>query len=188
MADARREAADGFEVVIENLRFRREHEIDGRVTVLKIGNQNFDDDAGIQFADFFNRLAKMLRAAVRHVVAGDGGDDDVFQFHPACGLGHAERLIGFERERFGRGHGAKAAGARAAVAGNHERRRAFAPAFPMVRALGALADRVQLEFAEQVARLRKRVGRGQLDAQPFRQTRAGFQFSRRHFNSFLATD
>src|SRR5882672_11379723 len=30
--------------------------------------------------------------------------------------------------------------------------------------------------AEQVARLRKRVGRGQLDAQPFRQTRAGFQF------------
>ena len=94
----------------------------------------------------------------------------------------ARGFIGFQRERFGRADGAKAARARAAVARDHERRRAFAPAFPMVRALGAFADGVQLEFVEQRACVRKGIRRGQLDAQPFRQARARFQFCRRHAN------
>src|ERR1019366_1494647 len=62
------------------------------------------------------------------------------------------------------------------------------PAFPMVWALRAFADGVQFEFAQQVARLREAVRRGQLDAQPFRQTRSRFQFSRRHCKTILTTD
>jgi hypothetical protein len=44
----------------------------------------------------------------------------------------------------------------------------------MVRALRAFANGVQLEFAQQIARLRKRAGRGQVEAQPFRQALARF--------------
>jgi hypothetical protein len=50
----------------------------------------------------------------------------------------------------------------------------------MVRALGAFTHGVQLQFVQQRARLRKGVGRGQLDAQPFGQARTRFQFSRAH--------
>jgi hypothetical protein len=53
----------------------------------------------------------------------------------------------------------------------------------MVRALGAFANRVELEFAKQVACLREAVRRGQVEAQPFRQARARFQFGRRHQKS-----
>ena len=55
----------------------------------------------------------MLRAAVLQIVARHGGDDNVPQPHPARRLGHALRLVGFERERLGGADRAKAAGARA---------------------------------------------------------------------------
>ena len=106
----------------------------------------------------------MFRAAVLQIIACHSGNDDV----------------GFERERFGGADRAKAARTSAAVARNHERRRAFAPAFPMVRALRAFADGVQLQLVEQAARARETVRHGQRDAQPFRQTRTRFQFSRSH--------
>ncbi len=110
------------------------------------------------------------------------------QLHPPRRLGHARRFVPFERERLGRADRAKAARARAAVARDHESRRALLPAFPMVRALGAFADRVQLQFVQQPARARETVRRGQRDAQPFRQTRTRFLFSRCHFKSILTTD
>src|SRR5213076_3084879 len=66
-------------------------------------------------------------------------------------------------------------GARAAVAGNHERRRALAPALPVVRTFRALANGVQLQLVEQVACARESIRGRQFNAQPFRQTRAGFQ-------------
>ena len=113
-----------------------------------------------------------LNFTFRDVVARHGGNDDVLQPHPAGGFGHAERFVSLERERLGRADRAKAAGACAAVAGDHEGGRAFFPALPMIRALRALADGVQLEFAQQIARLREAVRRGQLDAEPFGQARA----------------
>ena len=156
--------------------------------VVEIRHQHFDDDARIQFAHLFNRLAKMFRAAVLQVIARHRRDDDVPQPHPPRRLGHAHRLVGFQRERFGRADRAKAAGARAAVAGDHEGGRAFAPAFPMVRAFGAFADGVQLQFVKQRARAREAVRGRQSNAQPFRQPRARFQFGRRHFKYFMDTD
>ena len=99
-------------------------------------------------------------------------------WHPVCTAGtKAGRVnteFGFERQRFGGADRAKATGAGAAIAGDHERRRAFLPTFPMVWALGAFANRVQLEFTQQVARLRVAVGGRQLDAQPIWQAWAGF--------------
>ena len=94
----------------------------------------------------------MFRAAVGEVVAGDGGDDDVLEFEALRGGGDAGGFVGFEGEGFRGGDGAEAAGARAAVAGDHEGGGAAAPAFPMVRALGAFADGVEVEVREEIAR------------------------------------
>jgi len=180
--DRRREPADGFQIVIEDVRVRGEHRFDGRIGFIEIGHEHFNDNSRVQFTNLFDGRAKMIRAAVLQIIARHGGNHHVFQPHPARGFGDTRGFVGFEGERLGGGDGAKTAGARAAIAGDHERGRAFAPAFPMVRALGAFADRVQLQFVQQPARAREAVGRGQRDAQPFRQTRTRFQFSCRHFS------
>ena len=160
MPHARRETADRFEVVVENVRVRREHRLDGLIVLVEIRHEDFDHNAGVQCAHRFNRLAEMFGATVLQIIARHRRDDDVLEPHPSRSLGHPVRLIRLERERLGRGHRAKSAGARAAVARDHERGRAFAPAFPMVRTLRALADGVEFEFVEQRARSAKGVGRG----------------------------
>jgi hypothetical protein len=58
----------------------------------------------------------------------------------------------------------------------------------MVRALGAFADRVQLQFVKQPARARETVRRRQRDAQPFGQTRTRFEFSRCHFSKTFSRE
>ena len=94
------------------------------------------------------------------IVARDGRDHDVLEPHPAHGFGDALRLVVFQREGFGRGHRAKPAGARAAVARDHERGRALAPAFPAVGALGGFADGVQPQVGhERLGREEHRVAR-----------------------------
>ena len=55
----------------------------------------------------------------------------------------------FQRERFRRGDGAKSARPRATVTRDHEGGRALAPAFPAVRALRALANRVQPQIGNE---------------------------------------
>ena len=89
--------------------------------------------------------------AVLDVVAVDRGDDDVLEAHLRRRLGEAQRL-----ERIGcvlRLAGvdvAIAAGARARVAEDLERRRALAPALGDVRAARFLADGVQARAVDQL--------------------------------------
>src|SRR5213594_3469535 len=64
----------------------------------------------------------------------------------------------------------------------HERRRALAPALPMVRAPGAFADRVQAQVADQIGCLREGAARRQAQAQPLRN--AGTLLARRRQDSF----
>ncbi len=124
---------------------------------------------GFNAADRLHRPPEMLRAAVLQIVARHRCDDDVPQLHPARRLRHAPRLVVFERQRLGGADRAKSAGARAAVASDHERRRALAPTFPVIRTFRALADGVQLQFVQQSAGVREGVGRGQVETQPIRQ-------------------
>ena len=93
--------------------------------------------------------SEMIRAAVLQIVARDRGDDDVFQFHPAHRFGDALRFVFFQRKRFRRCDRAKSAGARAAIARDHHRRGALAPAFPAIRALRAFANGVQPQIGNQ---------------------------------------
>src|SRR2546425_5731324 len=103
----------------------------------------------------------MVGAAIGKVVAGNGGNDDMPETQATSGLGHAIRFVGFQCVRSGRGDCAKAARAGAAVASNHEGGGALAPAFPMVRAAGALTNSVELEFVQQRARARETFTRRQ---------------------------
>ena len=103
----------------------------------------------IHLANGIDGPSEVICAAVLQIVARDRGDDDVFQFHPAYRFGHALRLIFFQGKRFRRRDCAKSAGAGAAIACNHHCRRALAPAFPSIRALRALANRVQSQIGNQ---------------------------------------
>jgi hypothetical protein len=173
MADGGGEAADGFQIVIVYVGAGGEDGLDGGVVVKEIGDQNFNDGFGVEPADFFDGLAEVAGAAIGQIVAGDGGDDNVFEVEAAGGFGDAGRLVRFEGEWFGGGDGAESAGAGAMIAGDHESGGGLAPAFPMVGAFGALANGVELEFLQERAGLAEGVADGQLKAEPFRQARAG---------------
>jgi len=92
----------------------------------------------------------VIRPAVGHIVAGDGSDDNVFEVETFDALSDSLRFVGLEREGLGGIDGAKPTSARAPVAGNHERRRSAAPAFPSVGALGALANGVEAEIGNEI--------------------------------------
>ncbi len=98
--------------------------------VVEIRHQHFNDNPRVHLAHLLNGPPEMFRAAVLQIIPRHRRDDDVPQPHPARRLGHAHRLVGLQRQRFGRADRAKAAGARAAVAGDHERRRALFPSIP----------------------------------------------------------
>ena len=148
-AHQRRQAFNRFHVVIVNVRAGIEHDLDAPILRVKIRNEHFDDDRRIHLANRCDRAREMIGAAVLQVIARDSSDNDMFQFHPAHRLGYALRFVFFQRERFRRCHGAKSARARATVAGDHESGCALAPAFPAVRALRALANRVQPQIGNQ---------------------------------------
>ena len=90
----------------------------------------------------FDGAGKVFGATIAKIIAGDGGDNDMFQAHPGDGFGDSCWFIGFEGEGFGGGDGTEATGSGAAVASDHEGGGACAPAFPAVWALGFLADGV----------------------------------------------
>ena len=94
-----------------------------------------------------DRLGEGGRPTVGKVVAGHGRDDRVRQAHALHRFGHASGLVRVERERMARVDEAEPAGSRAALAVDHERRRAVGPALEDVRAAGFLADRDEVELA-----------------------------------------
>ena len=96
---------------------------------VEVGDEDLDDHLRVHGADGLDGAGEVERAAVLEVVAGDGGDDDVLEAHPADGLGDALGFVVLQGEGLGRADRAEAAGARAAVARDHEGGRALAPAF-----------------------------------------------------------
>ena len=151
-AHAPMQPADGLDVVAEDLRSRAEH---GRERPLLVA-----EEVGRQELDRAVRQLRLQRpghgrevagTSVVDVVAIDRGDDDVLEAHLRSSLREAQRL-----ERIGRVLGlagvdvAVAAGARARVAEDLERRGALAPALGDVRAARLLADGVQARAVDQL--------------------------------------
>src|ERR1700682_313083 len=91
---------------------------------------------------------EMLRAAIAQVVAIDAGDHDIAKLQRGDGLGQIQRLLRIERQRASVSDVAERAAARAKLAHDHERRRAFAEALADVRAGCFFANRVQVVLAQ----------------------------------------
>ena len=147
-ADAAVEARHGFHVVIQHVGARCHHRFERGPVAAKIGDEDFHFAAGDAFANLRDRARENCGAAVGLIVAIHGSDDGVAQAHALDGFGDALGLVFFGRaERLAAGHGAKAAGARADVAEDHEGGGAVLPAFAHVGAARAFADGVQVERA-----------------------------------------
>ncbi len=113
-ADHRGQALHRLEVVVEDIRLCVDHGADRVVLAVEVRREHLDDDVGVDGADGLDRAGKMQGSSVGHVVAGDGGDDDMLELETADRLGDALGLVFLKREGFGRGNGAETAGAGAA--------------------------------------------------------------------------
>ena len=121
-----------------------------------------------------NRRRVVARAAIGDVVAVDRRDDDVLELHLRRDLCEPKRLerIG-RRFGFARVHVAVAAGARARVAEDLERRGPSSPALGDVRAPRLLADRVQARAVDQLLHVEvARIGRRRAHLHPLGAARA----------------
>src|SRR5438477_198670 len=58
------QAANSFQVVVENIRLRRQDRIEGLIPIIKIGRQHFDRDYRVQLAHLVDGFAKVSRATI----------------------------------------------------------------------------------------------------------------------------
>ena len=129
--------------------------------------------AGDRRARQADRLGEDLRAAIGQIVAIDRGDDDVAEAEHLHRVRDPRRFGEIERDGLAVRHGAVAAGARADVAEDHERRRAVVPAFADVGAAGFFTDGVKVQAAHQLLELQVFLGAGRPHLQP-----VGFRHAR----------
>ena len=156
-AHRRLDAAAGLDVVVEDVGTGLEHRHQRLLLEAEeVGHQHLDVRLGAAAAQRADGLRPVAGAAIGQVVAVDRRDDDVPQAHP---LGRGRHLGGLQRvellAELARAHRAVAAGARARLAHDLERRRAAPPALADVRAARLLADRVQVALAHDVRRARR---------------------------------
>ncbi len=165
-ANARVQARDGLDVVVQDLGPRGEHGVQRFRAPHEVGDQHLDGRRGRLTADLADRIREDLGAAVRQLVAVHARHDRVAERHLGDRLTDAPRLVGVHAARPPGLHGAEAARPRAGVAEDHERRGASAPALRHVRAVRFFADRVQLFAAHEAPQvLVGRPGR-QADLEP----------------------
>ena len=131
----------GLDVVVEDVRPRLEQFRERLLLAAEeVGGQHLDGDAGAAAPDRTHRRRPVAGAAVVEVVAVDRRHHDVSEAHARDRRGELSRFERVERLAALRGvDGAIAAGARARVSHDLERRRAPPPALADVGAAGLLA-------------------------------------------------
>ena len=170
-AHPRLDAPAGLDVVVEHvgpcLEQRPERLL---LAAEEVRRQHLDRCVGQLATQREHGPGPVLRSAIGQVVAVDRGHDDVAQAHARGGRGDLARLERVERIAvLAREDGAVAAGARAGVAHDLERRGAAAEALADVRAAGLLAHGVQAVAPQDPLELRvARSGRGHAHAHPGR--------------------
>ena len=165
-AHAGRQAADGLEIVRDHLWLGRDHLVDKLRATLEVGNEHLYRRMRIQLLDAADGKGPVTGTEVGQIVPVDGGDDGVAEAHQADAHRHVVWLRGVERMGTARQGVAEAAGAGADVATDHERGCAAAPAFALVGALAAGADRVQAVRLDNLLRPTEVVVATQADLQP----------------------
>ena len=163
------QTGDRLEVVVEDVGLSFEHDVDQIASTVEIWREHFNGEKPARQAHGQDATAEVFGAAVRQVVAGYGGDDNVAQPQAPAGLGQTLRLI--DRDRTGSPAPDRAEAARpgADIAQDHERRRAAGPALRAVRAPCTLADGFEAKLADQAPREGNAARRGDRPLEPFRQ-------------------
>jgi hypothetical protein len=118
-ANAVIQSRDSFSVVIEDVRLGGDDTSNGVTIATKVRRKHFDLGAGT-LADGKDCAVPVFSAAVGKIVTGDGGDDHVPQSQPRGCFGDAFGFVNFQSLCFAFGNSAKAAGASADVAADHE--------------------------------------------------------------------
>jgi hypothetical protein len=149
-AHLRLDAPAGLDVVVEDVGAGLEQRLErGLLLAEEVGGQHLDGRIRQPPAQRAHGLGPVLGAPVGQVVAVDRGHHDVAQPHARRGRGDLAGLERVERIAVLAGeHRAVAAGPRARVSHDLERRRPAAEALADVRAAGLLADRVQAVAAQ----------------------------------------
>ena len=141
-----------LDVLREDLEPGVDHGLDVGRDALEIRDQGLDRGLRHQVLDGPHRGGEMRRAAVRQVVAVDGGQHDIAQTHQLHGARGVARLLGVEPAAWVAGvHRAETAGTGADLAHQHQRRGAGVPALADVRALGLFTDRRKAMLAHGAA-------------------------------------
>ena len=151
-ADGFLQAFDGLEVVVVDVGLGVEDDIDVLQVAFEIGHQNFDRGSGAAVLDGTDGHRPDGGATVGEFIAGDTGDDAVFEIHLRHGVGDAGGFAEVELRGAASLDRAEIAGARADVAEDHHGGGPAGPAFAEIGALGALADGVEFVFVDEFAR------------------------------------
>ena len=160
------ESSDRLEVVVQDVRPSGHDVPQRRLVPVEVGDEHLDAHARHALPKLPDRLREDVRAAVGQVVAGDRGHHDVLQPEARDRLGDPARLVVVEPGRPAGLDVAEPAGAGARVAEDHDRGGALVPALADVRAVGLLADRVEVQAAEQALEVVVVLAGGQLRADP----------------------
>ena len=114
---------------------------------MEVGGEDFDAGTGGLLADLLDDRDEGLRGAEVVVVAVDAGDDGVGEAELCDRVGYAARFVVVDGLGLALGDGAEAAATGAEVAEHHEGGGLLVPALADVRAVGGLADGVQVQVA-----------------------------------------
>ena len=143
VANARRQAADGFQIVREDFRPGIHHDVERAQVATEIAAEDLDPRAGDAFVNRAHGIGEDQRAAVREIVAVDRGQHEIAPAQLTHRLGDAHRLEPIDDAMRAAGlHVAEAASARADVSEDHDRRGTDAPTLREVWARRFLADGV----------------------------------------------
>ena len=76
--DERGEAFDRLDIVIENIGSGIGDDFEALLFGVKVWGQDFDGDSWLGGSNGFDGAGKVFGAAIAKIIAGDGGDDDMF--------------------------------------------------------------------------------------------------------------
>ena len=160
------QSLDGFDVVPDDTGLRRDDHVQKVGPCVQIGNKELNYGVAVLRPDGLHGCGPMPGSAVGEVVARHGGYDDIPQFHQGDAFGHLSGLFGVGSKGmsgFGR---AEAAAPGTDVSQNHEGRGSPAPAFGLIGAHAAAANRVQIVLLDDVPHLGPFGGAVETDLQP----------------------
>ena len=124
-------------------------ELEGKVLVIEVRGEHFDDDAGVVTANSLDDMLEVLGTTVTQIITCHSGDHNVFELHALAGFSDTLGFVRFEGIRACCFYGTETTCTSALFTSDHEGGSAVTPALPAIWALSFLADGDQVEVSDQ---------------------------------------